>query len=209
MPEHTARSLFVKNLQSSEECIALYDSLLKLAPKGINLDWILRASVVFTVSAIDAYFHDKIKYGVGKYSNKIKPECYQKLPKALAKFQIPISSLPDWQKATRKGNVLTNWITKYYSTRPLQSPSEIADALKVSGIEDFWNRIEPKNRERSILFKQYNDLIRRRNQISHEGDRKKSRASGKSLNTITREEVGGYLDFSKGFIIKIEKVFPN
>lgn len=56
MPTHSAKSLFDKNIQSAKECLQLYDSLIALKPKKVNPEWILRASVVFAVSAIDTYF---------------------------------------------------------------------------------------------------------------------------------------------------------
>ena len=114
MAGHSARSLFDKNIESADHCVALYDAIVKLKPARVNLDWILRAAVVFTVSAVDTYFHDKVRYRVGKYS-------LANLPPALARFEIPVSDLTAWEAATRKGNVLRNWVVDHLSTRPLQS----------------------------------------------------------------------------------------
>ncbi|MEK6278728.1 MAG: hypothetical protein AABN95_00075 [Acidobacteriota bacterium] len=99
---------------------------------------------MFTVSALDSYFHDKVKYGVGKFS-------VNALPPALAKFEIPISGLPAWDQAKRKGNVLRNWVTDYLSVRTLQSPVAVAEALKLAGINDFWATIEPVQADRDAL----------------------------------------------------------
>ncbi len=168
MAGHSAKTLFDKNIESAEHCLTLYDGVSKLNPKGIDLDWILRAAIVFVVSAVDTYFHDKIKYRVGKYS-------LQNLPPTLAKFEIAISNIASWEKAERKGNVLRNWVTEYLATKPLQSPEKIADALKLAAIESLWATIEPDNESRKKLLDRFNALIQRRNQIAHEGDREQSR----------------------------------
>jgi hypothetical protein len=124
---HSAKSLFDQNIQSAEDCLTLYQGVSQLQPKGVELTWILRAAIVFVVSAVDTYFHDKVKYKVGKFS-------LQNLPPALAKFEIPVANVASWDKADRKGNVLRNWVTDYLSTRPLQSPDRIAEALKLAVI---------------------------------------------------------------------------
>jgi hypothetical protein len=202
MPTHTAKSLFAQNIQSAQDSLALYDAISKLSPSGVDIDWVLRSAVVFTVSALDTYFHDKVKYRVGHYST-------ENLPPSLARFEIPLDQLPKWDKATRKGNVLRNWVVEYLSTKPLQSPSVIADQLKLAGIDSLWNTIEPNNEDRRKLLNQLNELIKRRNQISHEGDRMTSRRSGKKLREIDRDKVVGWIEFAQDLVRKIENAFPG
>src|SRR5712692_2140068 len=125
-------------MESATHCLNLFDGVEKLKPKGVDLTWILRAGVVFVVSALDTYFHDKIKYRVGKYS-------LTNLPPALAKFEITIANISAWDEAERKGNVLRNWVTEELSTIPLQSPERIAETLKLGGIDGVWATIEPDN----------------------------------------------------------------
>lgn len=199
---HSAASLFEKNIESAEHCLTLFDAISKLAPNGIDLDWILRAGVVFVVSALDTYFHDKVKYRVGKYS-------LSNMPPALAKLEIQISRISDWDGATRKGNVLRNWVMDHLSTKPLQSPERIADALKLAGIDGIWARVEANNRAREQLIDKFNALIKRRNQIAHEGDREQSRKSGKKVRGITRDYVSGSIDYAKNIVGRIETAFPT
>ena len=61
---HSAQSLFEQNILSAEECLALFDGVTKLKV-GLQIDWVLRAAIVFVVSALDTYFHDKIRYRTG------------------------------------------------------------------------------------------------------------------------------------------------
>jgi hypothetical protein len=190
------------NIQSARDCVALYDAIVSLRPRSVDLDWILRAAVVFAVSALDTYFHDKVKYRTGKFD-------LVNMPPALAKFQIPIRELSAWESATRKGNVLRNWIEEYLSTRPLQSRSAIVEALKLVGIEALWDTIEPDTRKKDNLLAQFDFLMLRRNQISHEGDRMKSRKSGKKLRAVNRDLVVDSIDFTQGLVDRIETAFPD
>ena len=180
MPAHTAKSLFEQNIQSAKNCVRLYDGLTKLKVK--NAKWLLRAAVVFAVSALDTYFHDKVKYRVGKFS-------LSDLPVQLGSFEIPIRELTTWEEAQRKGNVLRNWVTDHLGVRPLQSPAAIAEALKLAGIDNLWDRIAPTRAHRTALLDEFAKLVKRRNQISHEGDRQQSRRSGKQLRPISRKTV--------------------
>ncbi|MBM9576210.1 hypothetical protein JWG45_03495 [Leptospira sp. 201903070] len=198
---HNARSLFDLNIQSAEDCLNLSKGL-SAVRTTMNTDWLLRAAIVFIVSALDTYFHDKIKYSVGNYT-------LAKLPNALAKFQVSLSQLNEWQSAERKGNVLRNWVTEYYSVRPLQSQSAIAEALKLIGIEGFWDSIEKDSTKQKKLKDDFGALVKRRNQIAHEGDREASRGSGKKLRKITEEEIQSWIDWTKSFIHAVEKKHPT
>ena len=201
MTSHSAKSLFDKNILSADECATLYDGVSKLQTK-LSIDWVLRAAIVFVVSALDTYFHDKIKYRVGKYS-------FENLPPPMAKFQIPVSELVTWDRADRKGNVIRNWVTDHFATRPLQSPIAIAEALKLADIHSLWDTIEPNSADKKTLLDSLNKLVKRRNQIAHEGDRETSRRSGKRIRSIKREEVSQAIEFAKDLVHRIEIAFPK
>ena len=201
MATHSAQSLFDKNVKSAEDCLALYDGV-KALKTSLQIDWILRASVVFVVSSLDAYFHDKVKYRIGRFS-------LDNLPPTLAKFEIPLRDLVAWDGATRKGNVLRNWVMDDLSVKPLQAPAAIADALRLAGIDALWDTIEPNKDNKAKLLEEYGKIIKRRNQIGHEGDRMQSRRSGKNLRTISRAEVVGYVTFARALVAKVEGAFPR
>ncbi len=154
------------------------------------------------MSALDTYFHDKIKYRVGKFS-------LDNLPPAMAKFQIPVADLTNWEKANRKGNVLRNWVTDYLSVRPLQSPNAIADALKLADIHSLWDTIDPNVTDKKHTRDTMNTLVKRRNQIAHEGDRETSRRSGKCVRDIDRQYVVDSIQFVRDLVHKIETAFPR
>ena len=201
MPTHTAKTLFDLNIQSSEEMIKLYDGIENLGTK-LEITWLLRAVVVFSVSALDAYFHDKVKYRAGKFD-------LQDLPPSLAKFEIPLGDLTKWDESKRKGNVIRNWLVDHYSTIPLQRQEAINTAFKLVGIESLWATIEPNSPARDKLLSEMRGYIKRRNQVAHEGDRESSRKSGKKLRSIDRQYAEDCMKFAKNLVTKIEHAFAH
>lgn len=201
MASHSAKSLFDKNIQSAYECIALYEGVQQLG-STLDIAWLLRASIVFSVSALDAYFHDKLKYGAARCNtNDMPPE--------LAKFKIPLCELVNWESSKRKGNVLRNWLEQHFSYKPLQRKDDISDAMKLIGIYDLWLTIEPNDKKREELLKKFSDYVKRRNQIAHEGDRESSRRSGKKLRKIDYRYTHNCFIFAMDLVEKIEFAFPS
>jgi hypothetical protein len=201
MPTHSAKTLFDLNMQSVDDCITLYDGVEKLGT-SLEITWLLRAAIVFAISALDAYFHDKVKYRAGKFG-------LNDLPPQLAKFEIPIVALTGWDTAKRKGNVIRNWLTEHFSTRPLQRREDIANALRLVGIDSLWNTIEPDNQKRQELLDEMTLYVKRRNQIAHEGDRESSRKSGKKLRRIQRQAADECAVFVRNLVQLVENAFPN
>jgi hypothetical protein len=81
--------------------------------------------------------------------------------------------------------------------------------LKLAGIENLWDRIEPKKEHKTELLDQFSHLMKRRNQISHEGDREQSRRSGEKLRPISRNAVKQWIEYVETLVAKIEKAFPG
>src|SRR5271166_922973 len=106
MPAHTAKTLFDKNIESANACVTLYDGIIALHTT-LDSTWLLRAAIVFSVSALDAFFHDKVKYRVGH--NKI-----DQLPKELKDFPITLDDINKWQAAAKRpGNFIRNVVVKH------------------------------------------------------------------------------------------------
>jgi HEPN superfamily RiboL-PSP-like protein len=195
-PKHSALSLFKMNMASVGDSISLYEGIEKLKV-GLDTTWLIRGAVVFLVSALDTYFHDRIKYGI----SKVKADG---MPDALLRHRITIGDLEDWEVSRRKGNVIRNWIADYLSTVPLQSPDRIAEYMRYVGVESLWNQVEPDNVKRRKLLEQLNDLIKRRNQIAHEGDRLSGRSTGKKLRSISLPEVQAWVTFVEHLVRTID-----
>lgn len=189
---HTALSLFKLNMKSVNDTISLYEGI-ELLQVNLDTDWLLRGAVVFMVSALDTYCHDRIKYGLSKAVGAGMPD-------ALRRHRITIADLGDWEASRRKGNVIRNWIADHLSTVPLQSPDRIAEYMRYIGVEQLWNQVEPDNAKRSKLLATLNEIIKRRNQIAHEGDRLSGRSSGKRLRPISLPKVKEWRKFVEGLV---------
>ena len=194
---HTAYSLFKTNMSSVHDTLSLFRGIRELKV-GLDTDWLLRGAVVFLVSAIDTYFHDRIKYGISRATRGGMPE-------ALLRHRITIGDLEDWEVSRRKGNVIRNWIAEHLATIPLQSPDRIAEYMKYIGVDQFWNKIEPDNKKRRKLLDRLNALIKRRNQIAHEGDRLSGRSTGKKLRDISEPEVKEWVSFVESLIQSVNE----
>lgn len=202
MTTHTAKTLFDLNVRGADQCFLLHDGIAGLN-STLDVSWLLRSIVVFSVSALDAFFHDKIRYRAGKYG-KLKS-----LPPAMSRFRIPVADLASWESATRKGNVLRNWIVEHYSRCPLQTKDDIANALKIVGIEDLWATVESDPAKRKQLLETLAEYVRRRNKIVHEGDRLQSRRSGKQLRPIDRIYAYKCISFVRDLVARVEGEFPG
>lgn len=196
VPKHSALSLFEMNMASVRDTISLFEGIEKLKV-GLDTTWLVRGAVVFLVSALDTYFHDRIKYGI----SKVKADG---MPDALLRHRITIGDLEEWEASRRKGNVIRNWIADHLSTVPLQSPDRIAEYMRYIGIDSLWNKVEPDNAKRRKLLDQLNGLIKRRNQIAHEGDRLSGRSTGKKLRPITLDEVKTWVAFVEQLVKRID-----
>jgi hypothetical protein len=202
MATHTAKSLFDANITNADSCIVLYDGVEGLHTP-LDLASLLRAAIVFSVSALDAYYHDKIKYRVGRYK-------INQLPSKLREFPIQLDDINSWTKYTsRPSNFIRNVVTRYYAVRPLQKQQDIENALALVEIKSLWSTIEPNNVAREQMTAHLWNLMKRRNQIAHEGDRLQSRKQGKRLRPIDRNYVIGEIAFVKDLVSRIESAFPN
>jgi len=131
------------------------------------------------------------------------------MPESLRQFKVEIGGLGQWEKAKRKGNVVRNWVVSHYSTRPLQKTEDIKNALKLVGIDDVWGKTEPNSPKREALLKELRAITKRRNEISHEGDRLAHRSGGKKLRPIDKPLAENAVKFITDLVAKIEGKFPN
>lgn len=203
MATYTAKKLFDQNIESAKNCATLYTAIAQLNPGGVDVTWVLRAALVFSVSSLDAYFHDKIRYRGASFK-------IDQLPNRLAEFSIKLQDVSEWKKFTsRPGNFIRNVLVRHYAVRPLQKRSDIEEALKLVGISSLWNTIEPNAAMREMALTRLSDLVQRRNHISHEGDRIHTRKGGKRLRAISPADVDFAIKLVTAFVVRIEHHFPK
>jgi len=142
-----------------------------------HLSELLRAALVFAVSALDRYFHDMITW----HLLAILRGSADKLPKRLADFPVrlldaeaaiahALRSRRQRGTATRPRTILKARFADALHKCTFQSSTEIDEAFAMLGIRKPWGKIAQRmagNAEdiRSRLDK----IIQQRNQIVHEG----------------------------------------
>lgn len=141
----------------------------KLPVLSAQREEILRAQIVMAVSAFDTFIHDIVRIGLiqifdGKRSLNKKTESYC-IPFADLLNIHSTNSLND------KHLILENAIRRINSKDSYQSPISIEFALGLIGISSVWTCVSPKmGKPAQDIKKELGNIVRRRNQISHESD---------------------------------------
>lgn len=149
------------------------------------LDDLLRASYVMTLSAMDAYFHAKIVGRVVQHAKVTEPS------DGLLNCKILVSDFIAGQKKyKRKYQALRTAIERTLSYQSLQAPNRIADGLCLIGVGDFWTSVASNlEKDKKKLVANIKSIVRRRNQIAHEGDVSQSKKTRNKSRAIGHKDV--------------------
>jgi len=162
---------------------------------------LLRASLVMVVSAIDAYFHAKIIAYVVALANKGTA-----MPPALSNAKISVADFVKAKKYERPMTVVRNALAEYLGYQSLQAPDQIASALSWLGVADFWNQVAARmGATRANVTSGLKAIVKRRNQIAHEGDLSQSKKARNKSRPLTPKEVRRALAFSLKLIPRAER----
>jgi len=166
---------------------------------------LLRAALVTTVSAMDAYFHDKIARNISRTIKRTAPEFPGELVSLLAEgkkskeevvkvfLKISIKDQPLAHVSTQVNRIL--------SERTYQDPGKIETGLRIMGVNDFWQQVSSSlgvsadNQKRQVL--QY---VKRRHGIVHSGDLGTAKKNRHRVRKITPEFAGECIDSIEQFI---------
>lgn len=123
------------------------------------------------VSALDAYFHSKILAHVVKAANRGAD-----MPKQLKKSTISVEQFVEGRRYKRRMNIVRRALEKSIGYQSLQQPDKIEQSLKLIGVSSFWNGVAARCGENAGDLKDaLSRVVKRRNQIAHEGDLSQSR----------------------------------
>lgn len=130
---------------------------------------ILRAEIVLSVSALDCFIHDLVKYGM--------VEAYQgrrNFGKQFETYQIPVKFLrliENSEQLEDKLGHLENSIMENNSKDSYQSPKSVEYALQLINIKSIWNSLaNPMSRRANDIKNELSLIVDRRNKIAHEAD---------------------------------------
>jgi hypothetical protein len=171
-----------------------------------------RAALVMGVAALDAYMHALI------ISRVIWNRGGGGLPRSMLQLDVPFRGLADlaenWLDARRRGVTNRPWgdVKKVLQDRLLvdtfQSPDQLARGLALAGVQKGWKHVrDVLEQPGEDLASRLSPIIRRRNQIVHEGDfRRQQKPRRLKRQQITIGYVNESLDLLERLIAVIDKV---
>lgn len=160
--------LFEKNIKDSSELLALFEFSTKQVP-GMNFDDLLRAHLVYSLSAFDKLIHDLIKIGMVEIFLNRRPSTPKYLAEGISleiHNRILSASIPP------KEYYFENEIARKLSFLSFQDPNKVAEGLSFIWAHPHkWQLIADRMGEDQHTAKTtLKTIVARRNQIVHEAD---------------------------------------
>lgn len=146
------------------------------------LSELLRSSIVAIVSALDRYCHEVIAKSLVREFRSGNPHV-GRLELSLNDIEAVLSKA---EARKRPRNALRNALQTRLYRETFQSPTQIAEAMKLAGKKDIWNTCaQEMGISKDELTTRLNKLIARRNRIVHEGDLVRHQRAG----AVRRHEI--------------------
>lgn len=170
----TAFRQFENNYKYIHEIDSLYLFLKTNLKLTVNLSDILRAEVVYSVSALDKLIHDFVRIGM--------VECFQGIRQKTNSFKnFQVSSDTLTEIINCENNRLSSYPSEYWFEQEIilknrnisyQDPSKISEGLSYIWAEQHkWNKISIQmGQDENIIKTTLTNIVNRRNKIVHESD---------------------------------------
>jgi len=174
---------------------------------------LLRAALVTAVSAMDAYFHDKISRNVSRTVKRTAPDFPVELVSLLAEDQKANEVVKTFLQISMRARPLAHVSTRVarcLSERSYQDPGKIEQGLKVIGVRDFWTLVSNElNTAPDELKRQIVRYVKRRHSIVHAGDLGVAKKTGHQVRKISRIFADGCVDAIEQFIHAADAVISS
>lgn len=203
--ESKAFSKFGKTINRSTALISTYRTLLQQrrnnrgirAPKDL-----IRAAVVLSVAALDAYITDVFSEKLVPYLKKYKPD--DLLVDILHEAGLDTLEALNLIKMDRPFRRIRTLVNAYYKTYTTQK-FDIIDKLFLSyRLKDITDRAQSKSKRRTLKTS-VAKLVERRHKIAHGGDYN----SHGNLNKINLKEIEKRINALKLFVQFIDEIVAN
>ncbi len=179
-------SRFRSSISQVDELLAIHHYLQSVPITQVT-DNILRAALTMIVSAIDTTVHELV---VNAIMYEIKED---KSVFTIDKIRIGISASKETDYENRL-RIIESELRSHYSKESFQSSRQIENVLATIGITKIWKKLSATTGQPPQDIKITLDLlVRRRNQIVHEGDLDHLH----SLREIERDDIENILKFGK------------
>ena len=189
---YRALALFQENIEQAKNSTALYEYLESSISSPFSFDDLLRAQIVYSVSAFDKLIHDVIRIGMIEiFTGNRAPT-----PKYLAE-SISISTYNELISVTvpPKEYIFEQAVFKKLKTISYQEPKKVAEGLSYIWDESQkWQKIAIKMSMDDRTAKTKLKLIAaRRNSIVHEADIDPSSKQKYSINKTECQSITDFL----------------
>jgi hypothetical protein len=158
------------NIQSVKELDSIYSLIVENYPLLVEQSSeILRAEIVLSVSALDCFIHDLVKYGMVEtyQGNRLSSKQFET-------YQIPFKFLKlidGNQQVDEKLGYLETIISEINSKDSYQSPKNIEYALGLINVNKIWSALANEmNSKADDIKNELSLIVDRRNKIAHEAD---------------------------------------
>jgi len=212
---HWKQSANIQRVDGKDAIIVLRDGA-SLSEDDLNqdaMDDLLRSALVYGVSALDRYVHERVCKGI------IKAYREATLSKEQKDFSIPLtlalSAAESLRKAHKAGkdvrpaNEIRKAIQEMLHTRPFQSWRDIDYAFRLIGVTDMAGKIQTSKGlgDLKAYKKQLNAIVERRHKIVHEGDLPRHERGGIAKKVpISRAFIVSSLTHLEDFVNEMEKI---
>jgi len=166
---------------------------------------LLRAALVTSVSAMDAYFHDKIAQNIARTIKRTEPDFPVELVSLLSEVgknkEDVVRALLKVTTRDRPLAHVSTQVNRLLSERTYQDPGKIEQGLKTIGINGFWQSVAPKlNTTPDQLKRDVVRYIKRRHAIVHVGDLGTSKKTRHRVRKISPSFSLECVDFIERFV---------
>lgn len=171
------------------------------------LSELLRAALTAGVSAFDRYVHDLYTDHFSKFLASGSPDKYHVTVRAAERAIAKALESRTGGKKTRPRQVLKERFRSEINSQTFQGSKQVTEALSKLGLKKFWKRIaNGLDMTTDTLHERLDKIVRRRNQIVHEGDIKHgSKKQSVQLNKITSVGVREDLAWIRLLVSEIER----
>lgn len=157
---------FRRNIEEARNLGQLYTVLSRKTTSALNVTDLLRAELVFAVSAIDQYVHELVRIGMLECCAGGRAQA-----QAFGRFQVTLQGVMGAINPPSPVAWLDDEIRTRHSFQSFQHPDKIADAIRLISDVPLWDEVakgmgmKPKEVKQRLVL-----IIERRNKIAHEAD---------------------------------------
>lgn len=185
-----------EHIENASAFSILHKSLEKHTKNVLPIDEVLRAQIVFVVSAFDYFIHEIIRHSILQLFFKSYTSSV-----IFKNINIPLNTVKEiLHNEEDQYELLNQEIYRLNSYKSFQSPENISQALSVIGIKDIWPTIGSyMDVDKETAKKKLRLIVQKRNCIAHQSDMDTIFNQKNPISTANTEE-------STIFIIQLSNV---